>query len=121
MTKVWQTLNNEASLNGVQFRGENENLSSRADVLPKTSNLVISPCHFADNGTERMHVQSMQSYCFCSLKMQIYDVLIAVAIIVAKAPYYCFFILFEFKTKVETYWLYFGRINEAEFVSSLTH
>ena len=65
--------------------------------------------NFADNGNKRMHVQSMQSYCFCSLKMQICEVLIAVAVIVAKAPYYCFFILFEFKTKVETCWAVFWK------------
>ena len=33
------------------FRGENENSSSRADVLYKTSNVVISCC-FADDGKE---------------------------------------------------------------------
>ena len=71
VTKVWQTIGkNETSMNGVQFRGENENLSSSADVLPKTSNLVISRCCFSDEGqemykNEKMHVQSVQSYCFC--------------------------------------------------------
>ena len=33
-------------------RGENENLSSSADVLQKPSNLAISRCCFADDGTE---------------------------------------------------------------------
>ena len=37
---------------------------------------------------EKMLVQSLQSYCFCSLNMQICDVLVAVAVVVAKAPYY---------------------------------
>ena len=87
MTKVWQTIKNETSLNGVQFRGENENLSSSADLLPNTSNLVISRCCFSDDGQEiekkieKMHVQSVQSYCFCSLNMQICDVLVAVAVV----------------------------------------
>ena len=32
---MWQALKNETSINGAQFRGENDNLSSSADVLPK--------------------------------------------------------------------------------------
>ena len=72
-------------MNSAQFRGENENLSSSADVLPKTSNLVISRCCFADDGkeidkNEKMRVHSLQSYCSCSLNMQICDVLVAVAV-----------------------------------------
>ena len=39
-------------MSGALFRGENENLSSNADVLHKTSNLVISRCGFADDGKE---------------------------------------------------------------------
>ena len=35
----------------VKLRGENENLSSNADVLHETSNLAISRC-FADEGKE---------------------------------------------------------------------
>ena len=71
---------------------KNENLSPSADVLHNTSNLVISRCCFADDGkemdrNEKMHVQSVQSYCFCSLNMQICNVLVAVAVVVAKAPY----------------------------------
>ena len=78
MTKVWQTLKNEASVNGAQFRGENENLSSSAYVFPETSNLVISRCWFADDGkeidqNEKMHVQSVQSYCLCSLRVRSID------------------------------------------------
>ena len=42
-----------------------------ADVLHKTSNLVISRCCFADG---------VQSYCFCPLNMQICDVLVAIAV-----------------------------------------
>ena len=92
MTKVWQTLENETSMNCAQFRGENENISSSADILTKTSNLVISRCWFAGDGketdkNEKMHVQSVKSCCFCSLNMQICDFLVAVAVIVAKAPY----------------------------------
>ena len=34
------------------FREENENLSSNADVLHKTPNVVISRCCFADDGKE---------------------------------------------------------------------
>ena len=72
MTKVWQTIKNDTSMNGAQFRGENENLSTSADVLHKTSNLVISHlsrCSFADDGkeidkNEKLHVQSVQSYRF---------------------------------------------------------
>ena len=45
---------------------------------------------FADDGKdidkdEKMHGQSVQSYCFCSLNMQICDVLVAVAVVVVKA------------------------------------
>ena len=80
-------------MNGAPFRGKNENFSSSADILSKTSTLVISRCCFADDGKEidkyeNMHVQSVQSYCFCSLNMQICDILVAVAVVVAKAPYY---------------------------------
>ena len=61
VTKVWQTLKNETSMNDAQFRRENGNLSSNADVLPKYSNLVISRCCFAGDGkeiekNEKMHV-----------------------------------------------------------------
>ena len=79
-------------MNDAQFRRENEKLSSSAGVLPKTSNLVISRCYFADDGkeidkNEKMHAQSVQSYFFCSPNMQICDVLVAVPVVVAKAPY----------------------------------
>ena len=47
-----QTIKNETGMYGAQFRGENENLSSSADILPKTSNLVISRCCFADDRKE---------------------------------------------------------------------
>ena len=78
-------------MNCAQFRGENENLSSNTDALSKTSNLVISRC-FADDGkemdkNEKMLVQSLQSYYFCSLNVQIGDVLVAVTVVVSKAPY----------------------------------
>ena len=33
-----------------------------------------------------MHVQSVQNYCFSSSNMQICDVLVAVVVVVAKAP-----------------------------------
>ena len=52
MRKVWQFLRNENVMSGALFRGENENLSSNADVFHKTSNLVISRCGFADDGKE---------------------------------------------------------------------
>ena len=52
MKKVWQTLKKRTSMNGARFRRENENLSYSADVLPKTSNLIISRCCFADDGKE---------------------------------------------------------------------
>ena len=73
VAKLWQTPKTENSMNGTQCREENENLSSRAVVLPTISHLVIPRCCFADNGkeidkNEKMHVQSVQSYCFCSLR-----------------------------------------------------
>ena len=55
-------------MKGAQFRGENENLSSSADVLPKPSSLVISCCCFADDGKE----------------IDKYAIHVAVAIVVAK-------------------------------------
>ena len=78
-------------MSGALFRGENEKLSSIADVLHKTSYLIISHCSFADDGediykSKKMHVQSVQSYCLCPLNMQICDVLVDVAVVVAKAP-----------------------------------
>ena len=48
---VWQSLRNENVMSGALFRGENENLSSNADFIHKTSNLVISRCSFADDNT----------------------------------------------------------------------
>ena len=50
---------------------------------------------FFDDGNEmdkneKAHVQSVQSYCFCLLNMQISDVLVAVAVVVAKAPFWVF-------------------------------
>ena len=78
-------------MSGALFRGENKNLSSNADVLHKTSNLVISRCCFADDGKEmdkkrKTHVQSVQSYCLWPLNLKICDVLVDVAVVVAKAP-----------------------------------
>ena len=60
----------------------------------KTSKLVISRCYFADDGkeidkNEKMHIQSVQSYCFCSLNkinMLLCDVLVTVAVEVARTP-----------------------------------
>ena len=34
-----------------------------------------------------MHVQSVQNYCFLLSNMQIYDVLVAIVVVVAEAPY----------------------------------
>ena len=53
--------------------------------------MVISRCCFADDGkeidkNEMMHEQSVQSYCFSLPNMQICDVLVAVPVVVAKAP-----------------------------------
>ena len=64
-------------------------MSSRSPLNPQI--LVISRCCFADDGkeidkNEKMHVQSVLSYCFCSLNMQSCDVLVAVAVVFAKAP-----------------------------------
>ena len=82
-------------MKGVLFRGENEKLSSNADVLHKTSNLVIPRCCFADDGeeidkNEKKHVQSVQSCSLWPLNMQICDVLVDVAVVVAKAPWNLF-------------------------------
>ena len=49
---MWQSLKNETDMSQAQFGGENENSSSSADVLHKTSNLAISLCCFADDGKE---------------------------------------------------------------------
>ena len=70
-------------MNGAQFRPENQNLSSSADVHV----LLTTAKGKKMDKSEKMHVQSVQSYCFCSLNMQICDVLIAVAVVVAKAPF----------------------------------
>ena len=79
---------------GTALRGENENLSSSAVVLRKTSNLATSCCCFADDGKEmdkkrKTQVQSVQSYwSVCPLNMQICDIRFVVAVVVAKTPYY---------------------------------
>ena len=71
-------------MNGAQFRGENENLSSSADVVPKTSNLVISRCCFSeinkDARAERAKLLLLLSK-YANLRRSV-----AVAVVVAKAP-----------------------------------
>ena len=52
MRKVWKSLSNENVMSSALFRGENENLSSNANVLQKPQNLVISRCCFANDGNE---------------------------------------------------------------------
>ena len=66
-----------------------ENSPSCAHVLQKTLNLVISRCCFADDGKEMYkNIKRTRSDCFCSLNLLFCDVLVAVAVVVAKAPYY---------------------------------
>ena len=63
-----------------------------ADVRHKTSNLAISRCCFADDGKE----MDKNEKCTCRacttivfpLNMQICDVLVPVAVVFAKTPYY---------------------------------
>ena len=55
---------NDTGRNGAQFRGANENLSSSADVLDKTSNSAISRCCFADDGKE-MDKSEKRTYRAC--------------------------------------------------------
>ena len=88
MRRLWKFLKDDTGRNGAWFTRENENLSSSADVLQKTSNLAISCCCFADDGkemnkSEKRHVRGEQRYFFCQRNMQICDVLVAVALVVA--------------------------------------
>ena len=77
----------------LHFRRESENLSSSADVLHKTKNLAISRC-FADDGKEmdkskKCTRRACKAIVFTAfwrcpvLNMQICDVLVAVAVVVA--------------------------------------
>ena len=56
----------------------------------------ISRCCFAEDGKQRnvptckTHVQSVQSCCVCSLNRLFCDVLVAVAVVLASAPYKAF-------------------------------
>ena len=88
---VWQALKNETDMSHANFRRENENLSPTADVLHKTSNLIISRCCCADDGTEMDKNKNARAghakLLFLSLNMHICDVLVAVAVVVAKSPY----------------------------------
>ena len=74
----------------LNLKGENENLCSSTNVLPKTSNLVLSRCFFADNGKEmdkNTHVGCAKLLFLPGLNMQICDVLVSIAVVVSKAPY----------------------------------
>ena len=93
MAVVWQSLNNETDMSNAEFRGENANLSSSADVLHKTSNLAISRCCFADDGkeidkNETRTCRECKVIVFAqSLNKQICDVLVVVAVVLTKALY----------------------------------
>ena len=72
----------------LHFMRENENLSLSADVLHKTKNLAISRCCFADDGnkmdkSEKRTYRACKAIVFTPLNMQISDVLVAVAVVVA--------------------------------------
>ena len=53
-----------------------------AHLLPKTLNLVILRCCFADDGKEmyKPYITHVQSDCFCSLNLLLCGVLVAVAV-----------------------------------------
>ena len=79
-------------LAAVNLGEKNENLCPSADVLHNTSNLVISRCSFADDGKEidkkeKRTCRACKATAFALLNMQICNVLVAVAVVVAKAPY----------------------------------
>ena len=75
----------------VKLGEKNENLSQSADVFHNTSNLVILSCFFADDGkemdkNEKRTCRACIAIVFFPLNMQICDILVAVAVVVAKAP-----------------------------------
>ena len=78
MTMVWHSLKNETDMS--QARGGNENLSSSAGVLHKTSNLAISRCCFADDGKEMEKERA--KLLFCLLNMQICNVFVRPSLLV---------------------------------------
>ena len=64
-----------------------------ADDRHKTSNLAISRCCFADNGkemdkNEKSTCRACTTIFFFPRNMQICDVLVPVAVVFAKTPYY---------------------------------
>ena len=70
----------------------NLSLSPGADILHKTSNLVISRCCFADDGkemdkSENAQVVHAKLLFLPTMNMQICDGPVGVAVVVAKAPY----------------------------------
>ena len=64
-----------------------ENLCPSADVLHNTSNLIISRCSFADGGRE-IDKKEKRTCRACKATAFAYccNVLVAVAVVVAKAP-----------------------------------
>ena len=83
---------NETSMNGAQFRKKMKIYPQALTFLPKPqicSFRVVVLLTKAKKWTKvkSMHVQSVQSNCLCSLNMQICDVLVAVGVVFAEAPY----------------------------------
>ena len=71
-----------------KYRGEDAILSSSVDVLQQTSNLAISRCRFVNDGkeldkSEKRTCGACKAIVFAHLNMQICDVLVAVAVVVA--------------------------------------
>ena len=65
-----------------------KNSPSSAYVLQKTLNLVTSRCCFAGDGKEMYkNISARARDCFCSLNRLFCAVLIAVAVVLAEAPY----------------------------------
>ena len=91
MRKVWKSLSNENVMRSALFRGENENLSSNADVLQKPQNLVMLRYCFADDGNEWTKIKRTRAerakLLSLATSMQNCDVLVDVTVVVAEAPY----------------------------------
>ena len=95
MAMVWQALKNETDLSQTQFGGETENLSSSADVL-LTSYIKLQIWLFhavvllttAKKWTKMKNARAERvNLSFFPLNMPIFDVPVAVAVVVAKSPF----------------------------------
>ena len=81
---TWQGCGSSSKMTLV---GMAHDLGEKMKIYPQVLTFFTKPKIWERNGQKwKMHVQRVQSYCFCPLKMQVCDVLVVVAFVVAEAP-----------------------------------